>query len=58
MDEIYDLIRAGSPRIDETISHTIPLADWRKGFEMLMRREGLKVLIAPSSGEAVSTGYL
>ena len=47
MDEIYGLIRAGKLRLEETISHIIPLTRWREGFEMLMRREGLKILIDP-----------
>jgi threonine dehydrogenase-like Zn-dependent dehydrogenase len=48
MDEIYELIRSGALRIADTISHIIPLSDWRRGFEMLLKREGLKILIDPS----------
>ena len=36
-------------RIDneKLISHELPLADWRRGFEMMERQEGLKLLLRP-----------
>ena len=36
-------------RIDneKLVSHELPLAEWRRGFEMMERREGLKLLLRP-----------
>ena len=37
-------------RIDNErlISHELPLAEWRRGFEMMERQEGLKLLLRPA----------
>ena len=48
MDEVFDRIRDGSLQVEAIISHIFPLAEWRRAFDTLLRREGLKILLDPS----------
>ena len=46
-EQAIDLVRRGRIRLRELISHTIPLSEWEKGFEVCRERRGLKVLLIP-----------
>ena len=41
------LMARGRVDNETLISHELPLAEWRRGFEMMERREGLKLLLRP-----------
>jgi L-iditol 2-dehydrogenase len=38
----------GKLRVDLAITHVMPLTEWREAFDMLRRKEGLKILLDPS----------
>lgn len=42
-----ELVRTGKVNVKSLISHKLPLADWRRGFEVCENKEGLKVVIIP-----------
>ena len=43
------LMASGLMDNEKLISHRLPLAEWRRGFEMMERQEGLKLLLRPAS---------
>lgn len=41
------IINQGNINLDEVISHRMPLSDWRKGFDLMERKNSLKILLFP-----------
>lgn len=41
------LMASGKIRTDLLISHRLPLEDWKKGFDLMDSKEGLKILLKP-----------
>lgn len=48
LPDAVDAMRAGDLRVDRVVSHTLPLSEWERAFEMLERKEGIKILLDPS----------
>lgn len=48
-DRALRLACQGRVRLRPLISHRFPLKEWRRAFELLWRREGLKVLLLPGA---------
>jgi L-iditol 2-dehydrogenase len=46
-DRALRLVSQGRVRLRPLISHCFPLSEWRQAFDLLWRREGLKVLLFP-----------
>lgn len=46
-DRALRLVSQGRVRLKPLISHSFPLSEWRQAFDLLWRREGLKVLLFP-----------
>ena len=44
-EEVTDLIRAGKVNPKDFYSHTVPLEDFRKAYEMTIRRDAFKVIV-------------
>jgi L-iditol 2-dehydrogenase len=43
-----DLMRRGQVDVHRLVSHILPLEDWRKAFEMIEARQGLKIVLQPA----------
>jgi L-iditol 2-dehydrogenase len=43
------ILEQGRVRLDDLISHRLPLNRWKEGFDLCTKGEGIKVLISPSS---------
>ena len=41
------LMESGAVRPEKLISHEFPLSDWHRGFELMERQEGIKILLRP-----------
>ena len=41
------LLEMGKLQVKPIITHTLPLSEWEKGFELTERREGIKVMLIP-----------
>lgn len=41
------LLASGKIKTESLISHRLPLEDWEKGFNLMDRKEGLKILLKP-----------
>jgi len=46
-DRALKLMAEGKVLTEPLISHRLPLTEWRKGFELMEKGEGLKVLLLP-----------
>jgi L-iditol 2-dehydrogenase len=44
-DRVMRILAAGSVDLADVISHRLPLEQWREGFDLCERKEGLKVLL-------------
>jgi len=44
-----DLMKAGRLALDNVVTHTVPLADFAEGIELMKNRTSLKVLVLPGS---------
>lgn len=44
-----EAIQNGELHVDDVITHTLPLADWERAFELLTEKQGIKVLLDPSN---------
>jgi len=42
-----DLMRRGQVDANRLVSHILPLAEWRKAFEMVEAKQGLKIVLQP-----------
>jgi L-iditol 2-dehydrogenase len=51
--EALDLLASGRLRVDDLISHRLPLADLDEGLDLVARRAGMKVHLYPSSRPAI-----
>jgi len=40
--------RRGAVELEDLITHQFPLDQWREGFDVCERQQGLKVLMTPS----------
>src|SRR5690606_17035435 len=45
------ILEQGRVRLDDLITHRLPLQEWQQGFDLCERREALKVVLSPN-GEA------
>lgn len=41
------LVAQGRVQLEPLVSHTLPMSDWEKGFDLLRSRQALKVLLRP-----------
>jgi len=48
--EAFDLLCQGVLRVEELISHRLPLSRLQEGIDLLLRHEALKVFITPNGG--------
>mgnify|MGYP000069114492 CR=1 FL=1 len=48
-DRALRLIEQGRVQLGPLISHRLSLRDWRRAFDLLERREGLKILLLPEA---------
>lgn len=48
-DRVIRILRNEVVRLADLITHELPLEDWAEAFEVCERREGVKVLVKPSS---------
>jgi len=46
-DKTIAMMAKGSLNVDPIITHTLPLAEWEKGFEVIEKLEALKVVFIP-----------
>ena len=46
-DKTIAMIANGSLKVDPIITHTLPLTEWREGFDAIERLEALKVVLIP-----------
>jgi L-iditol 2-dehydrogenase len=47
-DRMMKILGQRAVRLDDLITHRLPLAQWREGFDLCERREAIKVLITPT----------
>ena len=40
-------VAQGQMPLDALITHELPLEEWKRGFDLIERREGLKVVLKP-----------
>jgi L-iditol 2-dehydrogenase len=45
-----DLLGRGAVALKDMITHTLPLSEWKYGFDLCERKDGLKILISPRDG--------
>ncbi len=48
LDEVVDMIRTKSLKLDAIISDVMPMTEWQKAFRMLRQKEAIKILLDPS----------
>jgi len=48
VEESVELMRSGELKMDALITATMPLTEWEKAFDLLRRKEGIKILLDPS----------
>jgi L-iditol 2-dehydrogenase len=41
------LVQRGTVNVKDIVSHSLPLQEWERGFQMCEEREGLKILLIP-----------
>ena len=46
--EAFDLLCQGGLRVEELVSHRLPLSRLQEGIDLLLRHEALKVFITPN----------
>jgi threonine dehydrogenase-like Zn-dependent dehydrogenase len=44
---MFDIFAEGKCRLHELVSHTLPLSEWRRGFDLCLERTATKVLLYP-----------
>ena len=49
VQKAVDLMKAGRLALDKIVTHTVPLADFARGIELMKNRACLKVLVIPGS---------
>ena len=49
VQQAVDLMKTGRLALDKVVTHTVPLADFAKGIELMKTRASLKVLVIPGS---------
>ena len=42
------ILEQGRVRLDDLISHRMPLEQWKDAFDLCTRGEGIKILISPT----------
>ena len=47
-EKAIKLIARGAINVDPIITHVLPMSEYKKGFELVDSKEGLKVLLDPS----------
>jgi len=48
-DRVIRILEQGKVRLGDLITHRLPLAGWRTGFDLCEQQQGLKALISPQS---------
>jgi L-iditol 2-dehydrogenase len=46
-DHTLEILAQGKVRLGDFITHKLPLAEWKRGFELCEQKESLKVLLQP-----------
>ncbi len=46
-DRAIEIINQGTIRLEDVITHRMPLTDWKKGFELMEQKKALKILLSP-----------
>ncbi len=46
-DRMMKILRQGAVRLDDLITHRLPQAQWREGFDLCESKDAIKVLISP-----------
>ena len=41
------LLETGQVKVDRIITHRLPLAEYQKGFDLLLERQAIKVMLEP-----------
>ncbi len=49
VQKAVDLMKAGELSVDNIVTHTVPIADWHQGLELMKTKASLKVLVVPGS---------
>ncbi len=47
-DRMMKILRQGAVRLNDLITHRLPLAQWREGFDLCESKAAIKVLISPT----------
>lgn len=47
-ERVIRILEQGRVKLGDLISHRLPLDEWRLGFDLCERKEGLKVLLSPT----------
>jgi L-iditol 2-dehydrogenase len=47
-ERVMRMLRRGAVELEDLITHQFPLDQWREGFDVCERQQGLKVLMTPS----------
>lgn len=47
-DRAIEIINQGNIKLEEVITHRLPLGEWKKGFDLLEQRKSMKILLFPS----------
>lgn len=48
-DRAIALVAQGKVQLEPLVSHTLPMTDWRRGFDLIEARQALKVLLKPNA---------
>jgi L-iditol 2-dehydrogenase len=51
-DRMMEIFSQGKIRLGDLITAKLPLSQWRAGFEMCVKKEGIKVLLSPEISNA------
>lgn len=45
--QTMNILRQGKVDIEDTITHRMPLKDWKKGFDLMEQKQAIKILLEP-----------
>lgn len=51
-ERLQKILDQGAVRLDDLITHRMPLEQWRDAFDLCLNKQAIKVLLSPANGKA------